>query len=289
MRKRRGPFRPALGAVCAALVLAAVLAPAEGIPGAKDEIAVVLKDKIIRDLSSAGLVLAFHVGLKNPTSAPRALVRYRYRVTVNQREFLNLTVPLDEPLAVPAGAETIVALPVKITYDLLEAAVGPIEGRAVCDIVGDMYFVTERKKEQRVPFAFSGEFPIFEDPEIVLLPLKVNDLTVGGADVVFRPRFKNLNIYELIVDRISYTLSFMDAEVLSGSVPGDKNLPSSGGKSFELPFLLDFFEAGESMREAFRKEAFACRFAGEIEVASVWGRLIVRFDMTQELRLEKAP
>lgn len=277
------------GAVCAALFLGALPARAGGGPGAKDDISVVLKDKVIRNLSSVGLTLAFHVGLTNPASAPRELVRYRYRVTINQREFLNLTVPLDAPMALPPGVETLVALPVKITYSLLEAAVGPVEGRAACDVVGDMFFLTERKKEQRVPFAFSGEFPIFKDPEISLLPLVVNDLTVGGADVVFRPRFRNPNPYELIVDRISFALHFLDLEVLSGSIPGDKNIPSSGGKSFELPFLVDFFEAGERLREAFQKEAFPCRFAGEMEVMSVWGRLIVRFEKAQDLRFEKVP
>jgi len=209
-------------------------------------------------------------------------------VTINQKEFLNLTVPLDEPLPVPPNGEILIALPVKISYDLLRAAVGPVEGKALCDIVGDMFFQNERKKEQRAPFAFSGEFPIFLDPEIEVLPLKVNDLTVGGADVVFRPRFRNPNGYELLVDKISFALFFGDREVLSGPIPGDKNLPRAGEKTFSLPFLLDFFETGEKMRQDFQKDEIPCRFTGEIEVMSVWGRLLIRFEKTQGLRFDKA-
>jgi hypothetical protein len=140
-----------------------------------------------------------------------------------------------------------------------------------------------------VPIAFSGEFPIFKDPEIEFLPLKVNDLTVGGADVVFRPLFRNLNGYELLVDKIRFGLFFGGEETLSGLIPGDKNLPRVGEKTFALPFLLDFFEAGQKLREGFEKNEILCRFAGEIEIMSVWGRLVVRFDKTQPLRLEKAP
>ncbi len=248
-----------------------------------------LKDKVIKNLNSQGLTLAFHLGLTNPGSSPRQLVRYRYRVTINQKQFLNMAVALDEPLAVPPKGETLVALPVKISYDLLSAAVGPIEEKAICDLVGDLYFLTERKKEQRVPIAFSGEFPIFKDPEIEILPLKVNDMTVGGADVVFRPLFRNLNGYELLVDKIRFELFFGELEALSGLIPGDKSLPRSGEKTFDLPFLLDFFEAGETLRESFEKAEIPCRFAGEIEVASAWGRLVIRFDKAQSLRLEKAP
>jgi len=284
---RMSSTRRSLGFACLALFVAVFQGTSAA--GAKDDVVVALKDKVIRNLSSSGLTLAFHILLTNPSPAPRELVRYRYRVTIDQKEFLNMTVPLDEPLSVPADGETLIALPVKVSYDLLRAAVGPVEGQALCDIVGDMFFLTERKKERRVPFAFSGEFPIFKDPEIEILPLKVNDLTVGGADVVFRPRFRNPNGYELLIDRITFALFFGDQEVLSGTIPGDKNIPFSGEKDFDLPFLVDFFEAGERMRESFQKDEFACRFSGEIEVVSVWGRLLIRFEKSQNIRLEKIP
>ncbi len=276
-----------LGVVCLGLFMGGYGAGTAVGPAAKDDIAVVLKDKVIRNLSSSGLTLAFHIGLTNPSSASRELVRYRYRVTINQREFLNMTVSLDEPLRVPPNGEIVIALPVKISYELLRAAVGPVEGKALCDIVGDMFFETDRKKEQRAPFAFSGEFPIFLDPVVEVLPLKINDLTVGGADVVFRPRFRNPNGYELLVDKISFALFFGDREVLSGPIPGDKSLPREGEKTFSLPFLLDFFETGEKMREDFQKDEIPCRFTGEIEIMSVWGRLLIRFEKAQGLRFEK--
>jgi LEA14-like dessication related protein len=257
-------------------------------PAAKDDISLALKEKVIRNLSSSGLVLAFHLTVSNASSSGRDLVRYRYRVRINQTEYLNMAVALESPLTVPPGGETLLALPIKISYDNLRAAVGPVEGQALCDVVGEMFFLTERKREQKAPFAFSGEFPIFQDPEVDILPLKVNDLTVGGADVVFRPRFKNFNGYELIVDVIEFELYFAGHQVLAGPVPGDKSLPPTGEKTFSLPFLVDFFEAGEAIRGAFETEEFPCRFAGRIEIASVWGRLHIRFDRTQALKLERA-
>jgi hypothetical protein len=271
-------------------VLAAGLALCAGLtaaPPAKDDLVLSLKEKVIRNLSSSGLVLAFHIAVDNGYTKPRELVRYRYRVRIDQKEYINTTVALEAPLAIPAGGQTLIALPVKISYELLRAALGPIENKALCDVVGDMYFRNEKGKEQKAGFAYSGEFPVFQDPEIDILPLKVNDLTVGGADVVFQPRFKNLNGYELLVDTIDFSLTFSGAEVLSGPIEGDKNLPRTGEKTFSLPFILDFFEAGEDVRAGFAKDEFPCRFAGRIEIMSAWGRLVVRFDRTQALRLEK--
>jgi len=283
MNGPRGTTRRALG-VAGLAALMAVTASAASVPG-RDEVVLTLKDKVINDLSSSGLVLAFHIAVANPSSGPVRLARYQYRVRIDQKEYINTTVTLDDPLSVAAGGQTLIALPVKITYELLRQAVGPIEGQALCDVVGEMVFVNERNREQKAPFAFSGEFPIFQDPAVDWLALEVLDLTVGGADVVFRPRFKNLNGYDLIVDRIDFGLDFSGRRVLEGSIPGDKSLPRTGEKVFELPFLVDFFEAGEDVRAGFAKDEFPCRFTGRIEIASVWGRLVIGFDRTEPLRV----
>jgi LEA14-like dessication related protein len=283
MSAKRGTAVLALGAACLLLVGG----PARAASPAKDEVILELKEKVIKNLSSAGLVLAFHIAAANPAAAPCRLVRYRYRVRIDQKEYINTAVALEIPLDVPARGETLIALPVKITYELLRQAIGPVEGQALCDIVGDMYFLNDKHKEQKASFAFSGEFPIFRDPEIDVLPLEVLDLTVGGADVVFRPRFKNSNGYDLIIETIDFDLTFSGRTVLSGSIEGDKSLPQTGEKVFALPFLVDFFETGEEIREGFARGELPCRFSGRIVIASVWGPLDIRFDRTLPLKLER--
>lgn len=281
------PFklRPVGLAVLAAVSFALGAGPLAA--ASRDDLTLTLKDKVIKDLSSAGLVLAFHIEVFNPARAPRQLVRYRYRVRIDQKEYINTTTALSEPLTVPAEGRTLIALPVKITYDLLRQAIGPIEGQALCDLVGDMVFLTEKGKEQKVSFAYSGEFPVFKDPEVDWLPLDVVDLTVGGADVVFHPRFKNPNGYDLIVESIDFELFFGGRLVLAGGVPGDKSLPQKGEKVFALPFQVDFFEAGDEVRAGFGQDEFPCRFAGQVRIASVWGPLVIRFETARPLRLAK--
>jgi hypothetical protein len=253
----------------------------------RGDITLTLKEKVIRDLSSAGLTLAFHISASNRASEDLALVRYRYRVVVNMKEFLNMTVSLDQPLTVPAGKELLIALPVRVSYGLLVDAVGPVGDQASCDITGDMFFADSRRREERVGFAYPGEFPIFKEPAIDLLPLQVNDLTVGGADVVFQSRFRNLNHYELVVGRISFRLLFGGKEVLAGEIIGDKSLPAMGERAFALPFILDFFEAGRDLRDLFQKPEIPGRFSGEMEIQSAWGKLIIPFDKSQSLAVAK--
>lgn len=273
-----------LGTVlCAALVALALPGPAPAL--SRKDIAVVLKDKRIRDLSSRGLTLAFHTSIRNSSAAPIYLARYAYRVTINQKEYLRLPVVLDDPVAIGAGEEVVVALPLKVTYELLFQAVGPVEDKALCDAVGDLVFRDAKGKEEKVPFAFSGEFPIFKDPDVLFLPLRVKDLTVGGGDVVFEVKFTNPNGWDLIVDAIRYDLRFGDTSVLKGEIPGDKSVPARGEKVLSLPFLLDFFETGKEVYDLLANPPAPCRFSGEIVVESVWGRLTIAFDKSGPLAL----
>jgi len=283
-----GTLRAALAAGMALLALSgASKLRARSIPEPREDIVLSLRDKVIRDISSAGLTLSFRIAVANRAATDRALVRYRYRVVVNQKEFLNMSVGLDEPLAVPAGQETLIALPVKITYALLVAAVGPVETSGRCEVAGEMVFADERKREDKVGFAFPGEFPVFKDPEVELLPLKVNDLTVGGADLVFSVRFRNPNAYELVVSRMSYRLLFGEKVVQAGLVPGDKSLPRTGEKVFDFPLVLDFFETGTETRDLLQKPPVPSRFAGELEITSAWGTLVVPFDKTLAVAEER--
>jgi len=255
----------------------------------KKDLAVSLKEKRIRDLSSSGLTLAFYAGIRNSSAAACFLARYNYRVTINQKEYLRLPVVLDEPIRVGAGEEILIALPLKVTYTLLFEVIGPVGEKAVCDMVGDLVFADEKKKEEKIAFAFSGEFPIFQDPVVEFLPLRVNDLTVGGGDVVFDVKFGNPNGYDLMIDAITYDLRFGETAVLKGEVPGDKSVPARGDKTLSLPFLMDFFEVGKEVYDLLLKPPVPCRFSGEIAVNSVWGRLVIAFDKAGLMEVAKNP
>lgn len=267
--------------LCAALAVAGLSSPAQAL--SRKDITVALKDKRIREMTSRGLTLAFHAAIRNSSAAPIFLARYAYRVTVNQKEYLRLPVVLDAPIPVGAGEEVVVALPLKVTYELLFQAVGPVEDKAFCDVVGEFDFRDGKGKEEKVPFAFSGEFPIFKDPDVTFLPLRVNDLTVGGGDVVFDVKFTNPNGWDLIVDAIRYDLKFGDTSVLAGEISGDKSVPARGEKVLSLPFLLDFFETGKEVYDRLANPPLPCRFSGEIVVGSVWGRLTIAFDKSGPL------
>jgi LEA14-like dessication related protein len=122
-----------------------------------------------------------------------------------------------------------------------------------------------------------------------IVQLRVNTLTVGGAELDFKVKVKNKNRFDLMVDRIAYTLTLAGYKIEQGTISGDKNIDKQGEKIFTLPMLLNFFDVGKEVHDVLDKSSAQCIFSGEVEVQTVWGRLIIPFDEQELMPISRIP
>jgi len=267
-------------------LLAFLLAAANPLtPAAKKNITVSLSKKEVRDLSGSGLVLTFLVSVVNSSSTEYALNWYDYRVVVQGTDYFSLRTSLEEPIKVPGKGETLVSLPVRITYSLLYDAVPKARESAAisCYVTGLLTFVDAKRKEQKVPFAFSGDFPAYSDLGIEVRPLEMNTLTIGGTEFVFSFAFQNSNQFEIVLGDIAYRLRLGGREISQGVIRGESGIPAGGEKVFSLPLMLDFFELGKDLYGVFDRPDVACDFEGEARAATVWGDMKVGFSKQKDV------
>jgi LEA14-like dessication related protein len=264
------------------------LAPAKSL---RDNLAVSLQEKRIQDLDFTGLSLIFYLRITSSSSKLVYLAGYDYRLVINGGEYIQLNAALEESIEVEPQGSTLISLPLKITNDLLFKTIQGIEGedKAACYLSGGFIFLEERKKQERIPFAFTAEFPILKKPEIEFIVLKVNDLTIGGADLTLEVKFRNTNGFELLVDRLKYRLSLGDRPIGEERIVwGDKNIEKKGEKVFSLPVLLNFFEVGKEVYDILHQPAVICQMFGEAEVSTSWGRIKLPFEKRGKIVLSKA-
>jgi len=248
-----------------------------------------LKEKKVSDLTPLGLTLSFHVELANTLSAPLYLVRYDYRVVVDEAEFLNLQVALDEPLRLEARGRLLIGLPVKITYDFLfQTAPGVrTKDQAACFLTGSLTFQDDRKKEKRIPLALIADFPIYRGLDVRLLPIAAKNLTMGGADLVFRAALRNPNGFPCRVDQVTYKLALTGVNVAEGITAQGTSLDARAEKTFEIPLLLDFFETGKIVYDGLAQPPVAARFSGEAEIGIPWGNFKIPLDRSDKIAVTK--
>lgn len=255
------------------------------------DLKITVGEKRIRDFSLDGLTFVFYVNIANSSSKDYFLSGYEYRFIVNQTDYLQLQTELEEGIRIEARGETLVAFPVKITYENLFRTIPEMKNElhVMCNLVGWARFSDVRRERGKLALAFTGDFPIFWKPELQLVRLQVNTLTIGGADIEFAVKFQNKNRFDLMVDRISYTLTLAGYEIEKGTIAGDKNIDKQGEKLFSLPLLLDFFDIGKEVYNVLNKSSTQSRFFGVVEVQTVWGRLTIPFDKQELLTIKRIP
>lgn len=255
----------------------------------KPEIEITVLEKKIADPTPQGLTLVFVLSVKNLLTIPQVLSRYDYRAVIEGLEYLNLQTALDAPIRIEGREEALLALPIKITYDYLYALVPALKGRdqAGCFVSGGMTFQDDRGREKRAPLSFSGEFPIFRGIEIGLLPIEARDLTVGGADLVFKASVGNPNGFSFTIDRLSFRLELVGVAVKEGVAGQGAEVDAHGEKAVAIPLLLDFFELGRTLYDGLSQPPAAARLVGEVELRSVWGTFTFPFDRSAKVAVAK--
>lgn len=255
----------------------------------KDDITIVLRERQVQGLDSTGLNLVFYIQIRNSSTKAYYLSWYSYRFVVDQTEYLRLQTSLDSRLRLQPSEKTLIALPVKVTYEHLFRSVESVKAmdKALCYIMGELAFADEKKERGRLPFSFSGEFPIYRNPQVDLVALNINMLTIGGSDLNLEITMINPNGFELLVQKVSYRIKVGNHPIGDGNIGGDKSIPPNGEKTFQLPLLLNFFEVGKDVFAFLQQDTTSCQFSGEIEIQTVWGRLEIPFDVSKETLINK--
>ncbi len=255
----------------------------------QDDLKISLKDTKIRDFSIDGLTYVFYTHISNSSSSAYFLSGYEYRFMVNQMPYFHLQIPLEKKIMIAPQKSKILSFPIKITYAHLFRLVKGIETEDQVEATwsGTMTFADKRKERGRLSFSFPGRFPIFQKPQIEFRTLRVKELTIGGADVVFDVEFGNPNVFALTVERISYECYLRNSRVTQESVTERKAIPSHGESAFSLPMLMNFFEVGKDVYTHLQRSSTLCRFTGEIEVKTEWGRMKIPFDKTGRITISR--
>lgn len=271
-----------------ALFCLLILILASGASGAaKKNISISLIKKEIRDMDSSGLILVFYLKVANSSSSPYYLSQYDYRVVIQEADYFSLRTSLEQPIRIEKNGETLIFLPVKITYALLFEAVKGIgeSPKVPCYVTGLMTFSDGKRREEKTPFAFPGEFPVFKGVEIEIHPLELKDLTVGGVEFTFAFSCKNKNSFEAILGDMAYKLELRGRAISEGLIRGENKIEGNSEKAFSLPLMLDFFEAGKELFAVFDQPSAECQFSGEATATCVWGDFKLAFFKNEKIKI----
>ena len=258
-------------------------------PPARKNIRVSLENKEIREMDSSGLTLIFFLELANSSRTGYSFGEYDYRVVVEGIDYFALKTSLDAPIPVEGEAATRISLPVKITYADLFERVPTAAGlsKASCYVTGLMIFTDSKGRAEKIPFAFSGDFPLFQDLEMEFKPLDIKTLTIGGTEFTLSFSLRNKNSFGLTLGKLAYKLEAEGRVIAEGTIAGGKTIESQAEFTFSLPLMLDFFEVGREVFDIFQKPSSPGRMSCESQFESTWGVFKLSLAKTADVRFNR--
>lgn len=202
----------------------------------------------IQRINLSTIDLLFKFDVTNPNPLGITLTDYNYVLEVDQKNFLTGATP--SQIAIPGNGRGILEVPASINFSDLYRAVSSIAGNdeAPYHIKGDVRVKTPIGPIS-VPFSKSGNFPLFKKPSIKLASLRLDDLGLLSANLVFDVQIDNPNILSLAITKLNHNFSLSGKPVLQTQTTERMQIAQKGKSNLSIPVKLNFVELGSAFKD----------------------------------------
>lgn len=242
-------------------------------------------------LTPTNAELVGHFSIRNPNAFSISTGALDYTLAVDQAEVL--TGEQNHGQRLEAGEETSVRLPVILSFAELGSLVQGFSARNEVDyeLSGGMRFDVPVAGSIRVPVETAGTFPIPRLPALSVQSLKVDRVSLSGAQMVLTLQLDNPNVFELIIENLSYELALDNNPVATGVTQQRVRLSPEADGVLQIPMEVSFQAAGRSLYRALENDE---RLAYGLSVDSDFGTSIPQmtrfpFSAVQEGQIALSP
>lgn len=140
-------------------------------------------------------------------------------------------------------------IPVKLNFSELVGMYNALKSRDSVDykLSGDFIFNLPVLGNVSVPYATAGMLPVIKIPAISIGELKLNNLSLLGADVLLKLNCDNPNAFDVGINGFDYILKVAGKEWAKSNSRKMVKLNSKGQSEIEIPIKLNFLQVGQSV------------------------------------------
>ncbi|MBN1783328.1 LEA type 2 family protein [bacterium] len=201
----------------------------------------------ITGLSLEKIDLAFDVDITNPNPLSVRMAGLDYDFEINHGSFLQGNQPNE--LLIQSNGKSRVEIPLTLEFRELYETYQAFKNMDSTDyrLACGFTFQLPILGLTRIPVQKSGRLPLIKLPKLSLRALKLNRISLTGADLDLEIDMKNPNAFSLFLKNLNYNFMVSGASWASGnlSAPASVNAKDSG--LLRIPVSLDFIEMGRTV------------------------------------------
>ncbi len=230
--------------------------------------------------------LEFNFKIINPNSIGISFTNYDYHFEVNNNPLLQGTQQLNTKI--PANGGNTFKVPAKVNYSDLFKAAKSLAGRSESPYrLRGTASVKTPIGPIEIPFSHSGKFPLFKKPDIKLTSLKMSNLSLIGATLLFDIQVNNPNILELNIVKFNHNFAISGNEIVKSQTSEPMKIQKKGQSQLSIPVNIRFADLGSAVQDVLKGRTVNYRLNGNMDLKLPGGPLVIPYDQAGTIDIQK--
>jgi len=250
-----------------------------------------VSDAKLTGLSFDHVDLLFGIDVKNPNSVGVAMDGFDYDFLLNDNSFISGN--KSDKLDIEARGTSRVDFPVSLKFSDIYNTFSTLinEDTTTYEINLGLLFNLPVLGSTRIPVSHNGVVPIPKLPSIKVHQLKLDRITLTGAQLSLKVAVDNPNAFAMMFDQLNYNFSINGLNWVSGKSSSTTKINEKGEGIVSIPVSLDFLTMGRSVYNLINGTSeLNYKFNGDMDVSStvsLLGKHTMPFDHSGTIKLNK--
>ncbi len=231
----------------------------------------------VGDLSLDGATLLFEVDVSNPYGVPLPLASMKYGLASGGRQVLDGGSELSG--VVPAYGSRTIALPVALRFDDLLAALSGVRPGSLIPYEADVELSVDAPGvgPLALPLSKKGELPIPAVPDVKLVGVDWDELSLSRAAGTVNMQLTNTNEFEFNLSGLSTNLALGGQQVAKTGLAQPMRFAAGQAQEIAIPISFSPSSLGFGLFRALTGDSAAYELNGEMELQTPFGPLRTPF------------
>lgn len=191
--------------------------------------------------------LTYDIRIENPNPVALQMMRYDYDMQLNGHSFIKGD--QTEQLKIEASGASVFEVPMTLNFlDIYQTVTGLAKNddQTTYRFLSHLTFDLPVLGATEIPVKKQGTIPLLKLPSLSISNVRVNNLSLSGADVNLKLRFDNPNGFGMKINQLNYNLVVNGNQWVDGSALDDVTIRKNGMTELNIPISLNIAQIGMS-------------------------------------------
>jgi LEA14-like dessication related protein len=195
-------------------------------------------------MSFEDIDLAFDIKIKNPNPLSATLAALDYDFQINDASFLKGQ--QEKQISILANGESTVEIPLTLNFKDLYNTFQALKNQdsSAYKLMCGLSFNLPVLGPTRIPVSKSGNLPNLKLPDVSIGSLKLNKISLTGADLDLKLNVKNANTFSFLLNKLNYDFAVNGKTWVKGLSQKQMQVKEKGESTISIPISLNFLEMG---------------------------------------------